>query len=461
MGGDSDSYNTLDMRNTLLLSVTVFLAAFIYLCSGLVEPLNIQDEGNVLYSSVRLLSGEFPYRDFWTIYPPGQVLTISALFSVFGKSILVTRIWDCIVRALVVVMVLLIGRRLMSGKAALLAAVLSCCWLGSERIFSYNALPALFLLLLTIFVSSRSFFVAGLLAAVTLCFRLDFGTAAVTAMLTAVLTGEDRRRHLRVSAAGFAPFVLALAGLGYAFGGHRFLDEVVIFPLHGLSSARSIPVQWMKLPSLLLFAGIPLGAFAAWHQREARPLLIALIILVLCKLSRFDYPHIQSVLPLAFLMSICATEQFKSVLITVVFFLTALTVPLVEKFIPVDEFQKTDQVHAVDYLETVTGPGERIFSGAGRHDVIFGNDMSFYFLAERPAGTYYHELHPGITDSPAVQEEIRGELERNGADYIVLYDGFRSRLPQVEKKDSVLDTYFQNRFDEVWREGDYSIRKRR
>ncbi|RYY10063.1 MAG: hypothetical protein EON55_17075, partial [Alphaproteobacteria bacterium] len=38
-------------------------------------PVNVYDEGNLLVAAQRLLGGDVPYRDFWGVYPPGQLLT--------------------------------------------------------------------------------------------------------------------------------------------------------------------------------------------------------------------------------------------------------------------------------------------------------------------------------------------------------------------------------------------------
>lgn len=44
----------------------------------------IFDEGAALTGAWRLGSGEWPYRDFWTAYPPGQYAVLGLLFELFG-----------------------------------------------------------------------------------------------------------------------------------------------------------------------------------------------------------------------------------------------------------------------------------------------------------------------------------------------------------------------------------------
>ena len=71
-----------------------------YILSGLTRPINFHDEGFPVYAAQRILAGDVPYRDFWTIHPPGQWYTLAALFKVFGFSLLAERILDALVRVL-------------------------------------------------------------------------------------------------------------------------------------------------------------------------------------------------------------------------------------------------------------------------------------------------------------------------------------------------------------------------
>jgi len=49
------------------------------------------DEGLVLVGADRVLRGEMPYRDFWTLYGPGSYYLLAGLFKLFGEFALVER----------------------------------------------------------------------------------------------------------------------------------------------------------------------------------------------------------------------------------------------------------------------------------------------------------------------------------------------------------------------------------
>jgi len=83
-----------------------------------------------------------------------------------------------------------------------------------------------------------------------------------------------------------------------------------------------------------------------------------------------------------------------------------------------------NQLRAIQFIRQATAPTDTIYSGVGRHDRIFVNDVMFYFLVERHSVTRYHELHPGQATTLPVQEEIVAALGRNQTRYIVLSDMF-------------------------------------
>ncbi len=85
----------------------IFLISFLFLITGSKNDLCPYDEGLATYGATRVLNGDVPYRDFWTIYAPGQFYTLALLFKIFGTSIIVERVFTIIVQSLIALYVYL------------------------------------------------------------------------------------------------------------------------------------------------------------------------------------------------------------------------------------------------------------------------------------------------------------------------------------------------------------------
>src|SRR4029434_508065 len=55
--------------------------------------------GKIVVGAERILEGEIPYRDFWTMYAPGQFYLLALMFKIFGTHLLVEVIATSIVCA--------------------------------------------------------------------------------------------------------------------------------------------------------------------------------------------------------------------------------------------------------------------------------------------------------------------------------------------------------------------------
>ncbi|MGH7699557.1 MAG: hypothetical protein ACREMJ_03420 [Gemmatimonadales bacterium] len=73
-------------------AVALALVSLAYIVLGFNRGLSIYDEAIPVLAAARILDGDLPYRDFWTIYPPGQLYLLAGLFKVFGTSLVVSRL---------------------------------------------------------------------------------------------------------------------------------------------------------------------------------------------------------------------------------------------------------------------------------------------------------------------------------------------------------------------------------
>jgi hypothetical protein len=123
-----------------------------------------------------------------------------------------------------------------------------------------------------------------------------------------------------------------------------------------------------------------------------------------------------------------------------------------------------DEAAMVRSIQALVPPGRAIYVGVAHHDRIFINDPMFYFLADRPAATRYHELHPGLATTRPVQEEIAAELERRDVRYLVLMNFAAEPEPNQNSVSSgvtFLDDYIAAHYAIAQQLGAYRIMVRR
>jgi hypothetical protein len=125
-----------------------------------------------------------------------------------------------------------------------------------------------------------------------------------------------------------------------------------------------------------------------------------------------------------------------------------------------------------EFVRAHVPEGEPIYVGLARHDAIVIGNGAFYYLADRPNATRYHELHPGVVDRERVQREIIGDLERHAVRCVVIWHfgwGDR-RLDSILAKRrrsiadigaGVLDEYLRANYQAVARFGQYQVTWRR
>jgi hypothetical protein len=123
----------------------------------------------------------------------------------------------------------------------------------------------------------------------------------------------------------------------------------------------------------------------------------------------------------------------------------------------------SDQERAVAYIQAHTAPGEAIFVGNQKHSSIFVSDIGFYYLAERPSASRYHELYPSVATTLPVQQTIANELESKKVGWLVLAKIWDSTEPNDSALDSgvvYLDDYIRRNYTQTANFGMYRIMRR-
>ena len=160
------------------------------------STVGVYDEGLALVGAERVLRGDVPYRDFFTLYAPGGFYAMAALFHVFGEFAIVERLYDAVIKALAVgasfLLLLTFGRVAVAWLGSLLVLAL----LIHLRNYGVVLFPALAFALLGVLALHRATtrrsgacaVAAGLAVAVSTLFRHDLG--AYTLLACAVFLAD-------------------------------------------------------------------------------------------------------------------------------------------------------------------------------------------------------------------------------------------------------------------------------
>ncbi len=269
-------------RSVLPVAVALFLVSFLFHLLSLRRSPGIYDEGLIVVAAQRILEGDVPYRDFWSLYSPGQFYVIAALFKVFGPSILVERLYEAVITAAISVSAFALVDRCTNRWLAFGAWVVCTIWVSAFNFTNFPVFPALLLtlwsaatVLLFLEDPSRRFplVAAGLFVGLTAVFRHDLGfyaAASIAILLVAYSIYERADRKARfaavavdrlgffclgiLSAAG-PVFVLLLATVPV----HELIFDLLIGPGQIYPATRALPFPpiWASLTQAI--AGAPVA----------------------------------------------------------------------------------------------------------------------------------------------------------------------------------------------------------
>lgn len=247
--------------NTRVTFIIILLLSILFLYGSINISYNIYDEGIVVYGASRILKGDIPYRDFWTMYAPGQFYIVAFLFKIFGQNLFITRIYSATINLLIVLLVYLIIKRLSDKKLALLSLILSTLWMGGWGLFHSSPTPAgTFWSLLSIYFvvdflytkRSLSLLVGGIITGVGAIFRHDIGGYTFIASSIVLLfysylglTNRSIRDTLRLwgiyligTVIGFLPFAIYfLTNVPLK----ELIYDLIIFPAKIFPKVRDLP----------------------------------------------------------------------------------------------------------------------------------------------------------------------------------------------------------------------------
>lgn len=496
----------------------------------------------------RLLQGEIPYRDFWTMYAPGHFYLLALLFGIFGTNLMVEVMAASVVSAAGVSACYwaargLTGKRWLAGGSAaiFLAGMYNTGY--HLRLGSYPT--GIAFVFLTLYFTLRFYktnatkylLFAGLASGALVLFKHDVGIytgIAVSAGLAANYFGakfiqtertQSFWRIILVYLAGAAAIVLPVLLYFLFYAGSDMLQSLVIFPLTDFRYARPEGYPGLLPRAILAVSGFELVLYLARYINFTLPFFMFLlgmlgigaaikkknvfyissgVTLTLVFVFHYYAAHIQinthivSMSVYASWIGIMLYELFVPGLKVGKGFLTKVLIPLLvlgwifalflkpgfnlwkdyqSGRVEVDQGKfsgfrlnkrQAEKLGILkEYLDANVPVDQDIYVGNNRHDVIIIGDTMVQHLLDRPIATRYHELHPGISDTAIVQQEMIKDLQEKGVNVLILKrifadstlekakEDFRRNIPQVGAQN--LDNYIRENYAEVKQIGPYTV----
>lgn len=478
-------------RMVILGALAAALSAFTIL-----QGINPHDEGLMLQAGARIADGQWPYRDFWTNYPPGQALVLAALDRVLGVNLLSWRILNVLLDAIVSVLAYALARRYAPERYALVV------WLAAAGAMAYPPNPgpnptALALALGALLAAPRRPRAAAVLAGLAVLFRLEIGAAAIIGVV-ATAPPPHRRAVAAIAIAVAAVTLLPF----FVVAPHAMLSDTIGFLR--IQHLQRLPFPWRfegpLRPSKLIEFYIPLilvagcglwvvsavgGAARADPAATLALLALGLVGLgyLLGRTDEFHLVPLAVVLPIM-LAAAAAVERRRWLRIALLAALVLVAVHGLERragqalhppaqaavpgpagggvtTTPGDASTLTQLRATVDRL---TRPGEAIFVANPRFDLVRVGDPLLYTILDRPNATRYDVMQPGVVTTAPVQREIVRALA--GVRVVVRWLNPTASMPEPDGAGRssgvhILDRYLAANFGQIARYGYYAVLTRR
>ena len=278
---DDDQYRFL--RWIAIRSTLVFVASYLVLFSVMSLRPNVYDEGLVLTAAMRVAAGQIPHRDFYVNYGPAQFYVLAGLFNTFGTSILVERLFDVFIKALLVAAVYAIASFYCRMSIAVAACGVAFLWVfGVMNETSGAAMTPVSLLnlvgsalILPVFrsaVSTRRMLAAGAIAGTATLFRYDTGIALLGiqafVMVIAIFTRlRGLSTRMRATCSALGPYLLGfvlltLPPLVYYLSVaplHPLIHDIFLYPMKYYHRSRNIPfppISWAEFDQSAIYTTI-------------------------------------------------------------------------------------------------------------------------------------------------------------------------------------------------------------
>lgn len=458
-----------------MLKYIIYAFGLIYLLISFNYGINIYGEGLTLVGGMRVLGGDIPYKDFWTIYAPG-VYYFSSFLQLFTQQI----IFEKLIAVLIVFVTAIKLNDIYSvftekkGYSTFIAVVLlagfGIKFLNASGIGIITSVCSiLFGLKYFKLGEKKDLIKSSLFIGLTAIFRHDYAIYLIIPFVLSIIFDIDKQEKIKsllLMLYCLIPAALFYAIFGFFAGYGNMIEQMVIFPLTKFSSVHSLPFPliweakyisnsfsnyFFNVWIALVFLVPPLIAIVNYilfrkNKYASLHIYYGLIVLLFYNqaLNQSDYSHLMPSLllslPLLFSLLDAIISAYNRRTATVVISLWLFIIPLAKKTNNVrknylgNTFVKTDLPHLsnvyideptnelyhyIAELKQITLKDEPTFIGLKDMSSIAVNDVLIYYVLGFKPHTKYHELHPGIADREQYQKKLLNELAQKNK-YLIL-----------------------------------------
>ncbi|MET0595739.1 MAG: hypothetical protein ABW133_23780, partial [Polyangiaceae bacterium] len=255
-------YRFLCARVSMAVGVFLFVTSLYAKSHYLGAYVGEYDEGIIVNGANAILLGDFPYRNFYTNYPPGVFLTLAAIWKISGVSLAGYRLFGAVIHlALGIVAGRLAGRVAGSRhRFSWLACGLVSVWTIHLGVVPYAWIAALAFLGLALdrilwaidTPSRRRFVIAGVAYGLVSCFRHDMFVHFTWVMVLVLLvpnrywtrlgaTKPSRTRIVEFLAGAAIPILLVWGPIAVIAGIPLILRDTVIDQARYVLPGRVLP----------------------------------------------------------------------------------------------------------------------------------------------------------------------------------------------------------------------------
>jgi hypothetical protein len=482
----------------------LIIVGYLYLIATMNIGFTPYDSGIALTGGFRILNGELPYKDFFTIYAPGQFY-LNALIQLISSEILFLRLVMSLFQLGILILIYKTSNLLFKKNYYIYSILLASFWLGGFDMWNRAIIVALFFNLLLVYnivksninQEKQNYLLNAIYLSIIIFFRHDVGGITFIIYVLYNLYNIFNKKELKEifgfvlkSILGFIPLIIFIVYLLTKVKYSIILEHLVTIPREVFPLYRSLPfpnpfdysgfTRLIKdiflssafyLPVITLFITV---IYYFKNKTTSKEIVIYSLFILPMINQMIVRSELEHSLPAVVMSSVIIFYLLDNLLkiknLLLIIFLLMLPNMIANKYkifssvypdysisklerinnivLPIDYNKNIE--NAVNYINENTAPNSKIYVGLSNHDKVLSNEAAFYYLVQRMPSTYYHELHPGVTTTLEGQQKIYYSLEIQRVIYLVLFDNedfestnMSSKSSEVFYLDDKIKDYFK------------------